>query len=292
MRGRREEIEHLLTLEGVVLRREHPELVDAMDWLLNRRRLVAVLPGAYATDREAETRMLAVARARPNAVIVGAAAASVTFWPAIRFSIVEVALSDRVRPVPGFRFERRRVPPDLVWQVGRLRVSAPAMTAIELAAADGGEAIDVALRTRSTTLADLHEALSAMPGRRGNSCRQRVLLDSRAEPWSQAERQLHRLLRRARIVGWTANHRVRLDGRTAFIDVAFPSARLAIEVDGRLHEDRLDVFEDDRARQNVLVVAGWTVLRFTWRMVVDEPDRVVATIRRQLCSAARRARPG
>jgi len=34
----------------------------------------------------------------------------------------------------------------------------------------------------------------------------------------------------------------------------------------------------DRYRQNALVLAGWRVLRFTYRMLVDEPDYVIATI--------------
>ncbi|HEX2308075.1 MAG TPA: hypothetical protein VHI14_07145 [Jatrophihabitantaceae bacterium] len=35
-------------------------------------------------------------------------------------------------------------------------------------------------------------------------------------------------------------------------------------------------FESDRLRQNELVAAGWRVLRFTWRMLYDDPDRVLA----------------
>jgi len=287
---RRAEIEHLLARDAVVLRRERPDLIDAIDWLLHRRELVAVLPGVYATDREPMTRMLAIARSRPDAVVVGAAAAAITFWPSIRFSVVEAAVPLRVTPRPGFRFECRSVPAELVWHIGRVRVSSPALTAIDLAATDGGEGIDHVLRTRSATLSQLRSALHAVPGRAGNRLRRHVLLDSRDEPWSQAERRLHRLLHSDRITGWRANHPVRLDDRTVYIDVAFPAVRLAIEVDGRLHEDRADVFERDRQRQNDLVLAGWTVLRFTWRMLVDDPAGVLTTIYRQRLLAVRAMR--
>jgi len=84
------------------------------------------------------------------------------------------------------------------------------------------------------------------------------------------------------INGWTANHEVRLAGRQYFIDIAFPHARLAVEVDGRLHEDDPDVFENDRLRQNDLVGAGWRVLRFTYRMLVKHPEYVIAVIRKAL----------
>ncbi len=57
------------------------------------------------------------------------------------------------------------------------------------------------------------------------------------------------------------------------IDIAFPVRRLAVEVDGW-----------DRAKQNALVIAGWTVLRFTWHDIRDRPAdtvaRIVAALRR------------
>ena len=56
-----------------------------------------------------------------------------------------------------------------------------------------------------------------------------------------------------------------------------------IEVDGRKHHGA-EAFESDRWRQNALILAGWTVLRFTWAMLVREPENVVddvlAAIRR------------
>lgn len=49
----------------------------------------------------------------------------------------------------------------------------------------------------------------------------------------------------------------------ARVDLAFPERRLAVEYDGRAVHEREDVFARDRQRQNDLVRAGWTVLRFT-----------------------------
>ena len=57
-----------------------------------------------------------------------------------------------------------------------------------------------------------------------------------------------------------------LDVRGDFIarvDLALPDLRIAIEHDGRAVHDRADAFVTDRRRQNALVGAGWTVLRFT-----------------------------
>lgn len=49
----------------------------------------------------------------------------------------------------------------------------------------------------------------------------------------------------------------------ARVDLAFPELRIAVEYDGRAVHEREDVFARDRQRQNDLVRAGWTVLRFT-----------------------------
>jgi len=74
-------------------------------------------------------------------------------------------------------------------------------------------------------------------------------------------------------------HKVVVDARTYYIDLAYPDALLAIEVDGfEFHRGRT-VFDADRVRQNDLVSAGWTVLRFTSRSTRDE---IVAVVRRAL----------
>lgn len=77
-------------------------------------------------------------------------------------------------------------------------------------------------------------------------------------------------------------HGVEVEGRRYRIDLCYPAVRLAIEADGfGVHGGR-DAFEQDRARQNDLVLAGWRVLRFTWRQICREPDWVVDQIRAAL----------
>ena len=64
----------------------------------------------------------------------------------------------------------------------------------------------------------------------------------------------------------------------AEIDFADPELKIAIEVDGRaFHSDRRS-FERDRERQNMLVIRGWIVLRFTWERLLNDPEGVVAEI--------------
>jgi len=60
----------------------------------------------------------------------------------------------------------------------------------------------------------------------------------------------------------------------ARVDFAYPAASVAIELDSeRYHMDRI-TFRGDRRKQNQAVVIGWTLLRYTWWDVVEEPWRV------------------
>jgi very-short-patch-repair endonuclease len=69
--------------------------------------------------------------------------------------------------------------------------------------------------------------------------------------------------------------------RVGVVDLAWPEQRVLVEFDGDLHRDRRTLVDDLR-RQNGLVLAGWTVLRFSSADVLRRPAWVVATTRRAL----------
>jgi hypothetical protein len=58
-------------------------------------------------------------------------------------------------------------------------------------------------------------------------------------------------------------YRVANGAFVAYLDFAYPSARLAIEADSEEYHLDLAAFHHDRERQNRLVLLGWNVLRFT-----------------------------
>ena len=64
-------------------------------------------------------------------------------------------------------------------------------------------------------------------------------------------------------------------------DLAWPDRKVLVEFDGDVHRDRR-VFVEDLRRQNALVAAGWTVLRFSSADVLGRPDEVVTAILRAL----------
>ncbi|HEY0830165.1 MAG TPA: DUF559 domain-containing protein [Candidatus Dormibacteraeota bacterium] len=111
--------------------------------------------------------------------------------------------------------------------------------------------------------------------------RLRALAQLAAPAESPMETRLRWLLLQARL----PHPQVQTDIRNAegrFIgraDLYYPAVRLVIEYDGTNHRDRL--IEDNR-RQNLLLTAGFRLLRFTAADVNQHPDSVVAQVRKTL----------
>lgn len=68
-------------------------------------------------------------------------------------------------------------------------------------------------------------------------------------------------------------------------DIAFPCDRLVVEVDGwQYHGKHLEDFQRDRARQNLLTIAGWRILRFTVDAIRSDTGACCALIALALSS--------
>lgn len=67
------------------------------------------------------------------------------------------------------------------------------------------------------------------------------------------------------------------------IDIAFPSIKLAIECDGWSSHGRHKAgFIKDRTRQNLFVIHGWRVLRFTAGQIFKEHDSCMEQIQQAI----------
>jgi hypothetical protein len=129
-------------------------------------------------------------------------------------------------------------------------------------------------------------------GRRGVGALRSVLEHSYGNvvPDSHFNRLVEKLLLAADTPPLAVEHEVRtpdgaLIGR---VDLAIPPLRIAIELDGKRDHLTTAAFERDRARQNRLELAGWLVLRYTWKQFVETPDRIVAEV---LAAVAGRTHP-
>lgn len=279
-----DEVEELLARQhGAIAVRQVPHRRGMIAGMARRGELVRVHPGihvAAARANDPAARGQAALLWQPRGVLTGRAAAALTFWPECPVQEVDLLVGQWVRRENGVHVWRvsRGQHPDRCVRLG-LDMTTPAWTAVWLARWDDGEAIEQALRRGWMNVPQMQQALAGMHGTLGQATRRMVVENSTEQPWSAAERKLHRLLRDAGVTGWHGNWPVTLGGRTWPIDVAFPEQRVAIEVDGfAFHTDRA-TFDWDHEKQARLQEAGWVVLRITWTMLVDDPEGVLRRIR-------------
>jgi uncharacterized protein DUF559/putative AbiEi antitoxin of type IV toxin-antitoxin system len=62
------------------------------------------------------------------------------------------------------------------------------------------------------------------------------------------------------------------------VDFLWPEQRLIVETDGFRHHGTRTAFESDRERDVRLHMLGYTVARFTYKQVTDDPDAVVVAL--------------
>jgi hypothetical protein len=261
----------------------------------------AVDYGVYAiagTPSSWLRRLLAACLAGP-AVASHRSAAALWNFPGFGRSIVEVT---SIR-------HRRRHRTDVVWHESRLLgrrdtselegvpVTDAARTIIDLAAVsdDGNvlEALDDAVRRRLTSVPLITVRLDRLGAQRTGNARIRRLLARRppstSVPQSVLETRFDILLLGTALPKPVPQYGLRDAHGTlvARVDFAYPSARLAIEIDGlRFHGGPGD-WSADLTRQNDITALGWRVLRFTATDLELRPRDVAARIRRALGSSMR-----
>ena len=104
------------------------------------------------------------------------------------------------------------------------------------------------------------------------------LSDEPADFRSKFERRVLTLVRRERFPVPVVNGIV-LDYE---VDFHWPEQRLILEADGRDFHGTPQAVERDRERDLALELAGWEVIRITWRLLTEQPHRVAARLRSRL----------
>jgi very-short-patch-repair endonuclease len=178
------------------------------------------------------------------------------------------------------RIRRRPLPAADRVLVRGLAVTDVSLTVLEAAVElgdRGAQLMDHALQRRVSFDA-LLRAHNRNLGRHGSGVAARLLAAAADRAASAAERRAIELLRAAGVAGWRLHYM--LGGYE--LDIAFPEQRVAIEVDGWAWHHDVARFRRDRQRQNALVLAGWTILRFTWHDLTERPTEVISETRAAL----------
>ena len=175
------------------------------------------------------------------------------------------------------------VPADLTTHRRIPTMTAPralAEVAGRLGVARTGRSLDDGLRRRLFTLEEVRacHARLAGPGRRRLRDLKQVLrqrLPGYDPGGSDLEIRALTALARAGYPPPVQQHRVRIEGRTRFIDLAYPDRMLAIELGDWAYHGSRSAYADDRARTRQLQRLGWTVVEFTSD---DTDEELVATV--------------
>lgn len=168
-----------------------------------------------------------------------------------------------------------------------LPVTSPARTLLDLSPVIGGRelerALDQALVQRRCDLRAVAELLARCGRHRGRG-RLQALLDAHATTTftrSEAEERFLALVREAGLEQPLCNV-----WRHGFeIDFLWPDRSLAVEIDGFAYHGTRAAFERDRRRDARLRAAGITVIRVTWRRLIQEPIAVMVEIAQALALA-------
>lgn len=151
-----------------------------------------------------------------------------------------------------------------------------------------GSAVDEALIRRLTAIPRLRAEQEGMSGRPG-ARRFGALLDARDDRdgrvRSEMERRMLRILRRIETHRLVADYEVLVVGRRYVLDFAFPDLKIGIECHSFKWHAGGAALRQDSERHRHLVMAGWTILYYTWEDIVLEPERVLAEVERLLGSS-------
>lgn len=258
---------------------------------LEAGRLHRIYRGVYAVGHAKLTErgrwMAAVLRFGPDALLSHRSGAGLRSLLPDGRAIIDVTVPGRSRrPLAGVRLHQPRSlhPADLDAHDGIPTTSVPRLL-LDIAATEPKRLLERAFEAAERQRVLDTRAVRELIGRaHGHSGRQALIALTAAvgEPDHHTRSRLERrLLKHCRAAGlpepavnvWVEGYEV---------DMLWADAKVIVELDGwEFHRTRM-AFERDRARDVRLQLAGYRVLRFTWRQLETEPDAVVAAVRAAL----------
>ena len=289
---------------GVVGRAQLRELGiggGGIDHRVQSRRLHPIHRGVYAVGHTVLTAqgrwMGAVLAAGPGAVLSHRSAA--VAWEVLGStgSAIEATVPRKARSRSDLIVRHRRLPADETTLLDAVPMTTVPRTLFDLAAIVPRHllrhAINEAEYLHLRDPLSIVDMLERYPRHRGVRVLRSILAERGPRPVhtrSELEDRFLEFVRGARLPVPSINALVELPGGVIEADCVWWSAQLIVELDGRAAHDTASGFERDRVRDRDLLVAGWRVVRVTWRQLHERPVRLAADLRALLdASRLRRA---
>lgn len=129
----------------------------------------------------------------------------------------------------------------------------------------------------------LSHLLERYPGKRGSrslrSSLNRITEEPPGRTRSRLEERFAPFLRRYRMPLPRFNDWIPLDPKPYRVDCHWPKRHLIVELDGWEGHSTRSAFQDDRARDRALKVAGYSVIHLTWNQLDEEPEAIASDLR-------------
>lgn len=253
---------------------------DAVHRLVKRGVWVRVLPGVYLIEGAPrgwkQQLMAAWLWLGDEAAVSHRSAAALWRIPGFPPGPVELVTTTSRQSRAGIEVHRtKQLGKHETGWLGPFAVTTPTRTLVDLSAVAGPEVFEVAfhfcLYQGSASLARLRHAAQTHQGRGARGApllREMLDLYSSCDrpPESPLEVRVSSLISRAKLPPPQRQYAVFAGGSNYRIDLAYPSARLAIEVDSyRWHSSRLS-WDSDKLKIAALQAAGWNVVQATYEL--------------------------
>jgi uncharacterized protein DUF559 len=180
-----------------------------------------------------------------------------------------------------------------VTEVNGVPCTSVGRTLLDLAEVVGRRAVERALDQaevlRILDARAVDDLLARSPGRRGTPVLAAVLADhegGRTLTRSELEERFLSICRGVSITQPEVNGWVEAPGGALEVDFVWRAQGLIVETDGHRTHGSRSAFERDRRRDQRLALAGWRVVRFTWRQTANDPDGVAGVVRSLLDRAS------
>jgi very-short-patch-repair endonuclease len=270
---------------GIVTRRQLLDLGlddDDIGYRTEVGRLIRLHRGVYAVGHRPpsmQSRAMAAVLACGEGAVLSHVSAAALWNVGPRWTVpMDVTVPGDRRP-KGIRVHRAPglAAPDVTVHFG-IPVTSPARTALDLAGRLDDKALTRAVNQARLNghlrLPDLKELLARSPGRPTRSL-ERLVEHATGPTRSELEDEFLRFVERygfprPEVNQVVAGHEV---------DMLWREQRLIVELDSRAHHDGDEPFETDRDRDADLLVAGFSVVRITWRRLTTSPDREASRLR-------------
>lgn len=169
-------------------------------------------------------------------------------------------------------------------------ITTPARTLLDLAVVLSAHELERALARALRNGVEEHQLLqllSRYPTRAGSPLLRSLVGETNlVVTRSHAEEVFLAVLQRGGLPKPETNVRI----RGIEVDCLFRAARLIVEIDGFTYHSSPPAIERDHHRDQILYLAGYDVVRFTWKQLDEQPDHVLAKVAGALARAEARRR--